>query len=489
MKNLLQLLKISPVLLVLLLLDSCYYNDEYQTPDNKLGSIAVSTGTLYPAFDPEVKDYYITSLNTLKQLQVTLNDYNATSTIYINNQKVQDKVTSLKLNPGQDIVIKSGKIQSEVQTYMIHYLPADMPKINLNAKNNPADGYIFVSLFEMMSVGSSEYSYLAILNNDGFPVFYKKIPQTAVFNFKSYDTPGGRRYSYNAVNTVGKVIVMDGNFDEIKQLELLPNNGHGSYPAENHDFLYFDDNHYVIPAYVGRSGVDLTAFGGGNSVTLTEVVLQEIQDNQVIFEWNSGNYPEFIAASDPIYQAQFSNPRVDYFHFNSIAVDPADNNFIISARHTNQIYKINRTTGAIMWRFGGNNDDFNLTGNQIISHPHHATMLPNGHLLLFDNGVTKNPPQSRIAEFALNQNTMTANLVFEYKETGRYFDIMGSAQKLANGNYLIGWGGNTTSQANANKSDITEVDANGNIQLDISFENKTNAFTYSYRALKYNITF
>ena len=83
----------------------------------------------------------------------------------------------------------------------------------------------------------------------------------------------------------------------------------------------------------------------------------------------------------------------------------------------------------------------------------------------------------------------TSTIVNQYTETGRYFDIMGSAQKLQNGNYFIGWGGNITSQVNANKSDITEVDASGNILLDISFSNNPNSFTYSYRALKYNISF
>jgi len=465
-------------------------NDDYTDADNKLTSLEVSTGTIYPAFNSEVKEYYCTSLNTLNTFQLTLNDFEPSKYIYINEHRVTSKTTNLKLNPGEDIVIRSGYHPENTETYTIHYLPEDMPKMNVITKNNPAEGYILVSLFEMMSVGSRDYSYLAILNNDGFPVFYKKIPESAVFNFKYFDTPNGKRFSYNAVNTVGKVIIMDENFEEIRQLELLPNNGHGSYPAENHDFLYFDDNHYIIPAYVPRNNVDLTAFGGAGSVTLTEVVFQEIHNNQVILEWNSGNYPEFIAATDPIYQSQFAtSPRVDYFHFNSINIDPNDTNFIISARHTNQIYKVNRTTGAIMWRFGGSSDDFNLSGNEIISHPHHATMLPNGHLLLFDNGVTKNPKQSRIAEFALNENTRTANLVYEYVDAGRYFDIMGSAQKLSNGNYFIGWGGNITSQTNANKSDITEVDANGTIVLDISFENKSNAFTYSYRALKYTIDF
>lgn len=459
--------------------------------DTTLSSIEISTGTIYPEFNPETKDYYITSLNTLKNIQITLNDYDASKKIYINGVRVQNKITSLKLDIGDDIVIQSGSNNETSTQYTIHYLPSEMPKINLITKNNPSEGYILVSLFELMQTGSRDFSYIAILNNDGFPVFYKRLPYTAIFNFKHFKNENNQnRFSFNTTNDIGKAIILDENFEEIKQLDLLPFNNHGSYPTDNHDFLYFNDNHYILPTYYTRENVDMTAYGGSNSVDIGEFLFQEIQNNQVTFEWDTADHPELLSAADPIYYSQYATAsKVDYFHFNSINIDPNDQNFVISARHTNQIYKINRTTGDIMWRFGGNNDDFNLVGNQIISHPHHATILPNGNLLLFDNGVTKTPKQSRIAEFDLDENNTTANLVYEYTETGRYFDIMGSAQKLSNGNYFIGWGGNITSQSNANKSDITEVNSSGNIVLEISFSNNPGSFTYSYRALKYTITF
>ena len=278
--------------------------------------------------------------------------------------------------------------------------------------------------------------------------------------------------------------------EEINQLELLPYNNHSYIRTDNHDFIYLNDNHYILPAYVNRPNVDMTPYNGANNVELIDFVFQEILNGQVIFEWDSANFPEFLQHTDPIYYQQYATkPKVDYFHFNSITIDPNDNNFVISARHTNQIIKINRFNGQIMWRFGGSNDNFNLSGNTIISHPHHATILNNGNLLLFDNGVTKNPKQTRIVEFDIDENSFKATIVKEYSETGRYSDIMGSVQKLNNTHYFIGWGGNITSQINANKSDITEIDANGNITLDINFSNNLNSFTYSYRALKYKINY
>lgn len=467
---------------------SCENNSE--SGITTLSSIEISTGKIYPNFSPEIKDYYITSLNTLNTIEVTINDFTPNKTIYINNIRVQNKITSLKLKPVDDIIIKSEKTNEISSTYTIHYLPLDLPKINVITKNNPSNGYILINLFELSPIITNDFSYIAILDNNGYPVYYKKLPYKAVINFKYYDIGNNqKRFSYN-VNELGKTIIMNEKFEEIKQLEVLPHNSHGSYPIDNHDFIYINDNHYIIPGIITRKSVDMTTYGVKISVDLVELIFQEIVNNQVIFEWKSSDYPELLSASDPIYYNQYAtSPKVDYFHFNSICIDPNDQNFVISARHTNQIYKINRTTGTIMWRFGGNNDDFNLTGNKIISHPHHCTILSNGNLLLFDNGVTKTPQQTRVVEFALDENSKTADLVYEYKDIGRYFDIMGSAQKLDNGNYFIGWGGNITSQINANKSDITEVNTSGKIVLDISFSNNPDSFTYSYRALKYNIPF
>ncbi len=464
-------------------------NDSSFTIDNTFSSLEISTGEIYPEFNKEIKDYYITSLNTINEIKVKLNGFESSKTIYINNIKVISPITKIKLNIGEDIIIKYNSLEGEEIKYTIHYIPEDLPKMNLITKNNPTNGYILINLFQLSTININENNYIAILNNDGFPVYYKKT-SNQIINFKYFlTTDNKKRFSYND-HTLGKVIVLDENFNEINQLSLLPYNNHGYYSTDNHDFIYLNDHHYILPAYYTRENVDMSSYDGSNSVNLDEFLFQEIVNNEVIFEWDTANHPELLSATDPIYYNQYATaPKVDYFHFNSIAIDPINHNFIISARHTNQIYKIDRTNGNIIWRFGGNNDDFNLTGNQIISHPHHATILNNGHLLLFDNGVTKSPQESRIVEYELNEANLTANLVYEYKDIGRYSDIMGSAQKLDNGNYFIGWGGNITSQINANKSDITEIDTNGNIVLDISFRNPPNAFTYSYRALKYNIIF
>lgn len=475
------------ILIISILFTFCTNDDDFE--NKSITSIEISTGEIYPAFNSEINDYYVTSLNTLNNIQITIPDFKTNQVIYINNQRVVNKTTSIHLNPYQDIIIENGMGENK-KTYTIHYLPNDLPKINLISKNNPSDGYTFINLFELSAFGLKDFCYIAIIDNDGFPVFYKRLPYNGVIDFKCHQNLlGEKRFSYG-IRETGKIIILNDQFETIDELEAINTSNYTNLINDDHDFIYINDNHYLVCAQYTRENVDMTSYGGSNNVDLVECVIQEIQDNEVIFEWDTANFPELLSATDPIYYSQYATQeKVDYFHFNSLAIDPNDNNLIISARHTNQVYKIDRNTGNIIWRFGGNSNNFNLNGAESISHQHCASILNNGNLLLFDNGVTKLPQQTRIAEFHINENDLTSSLEFEYKDLGRYFDIMGSVQKLYNGNYFIGWGGHITSQTNAIKSDITEINANGDIVLDISFSNDGGYFTYSYRALKYNITF
>ena len=105
--------------------------------------------------------------------------------------------------------------------------------------------------------------------------------------------------------------------EEINQIDLIQTNSSYIYNVENHDFIYLNDNHYIVPGVYVRENVDMTSYGGSNSVKLVELVFQEIVNNQVVFEWNSAEHPELLGATDTMYYEQYAtSERVDYFHFN-----------------------------------------------------------------------------------------------------------------------------------------------------------------------------
>lgn len=61
---------------------------------------------------------------------------------------------------------------------------------------------------------------------------------------------------------------------------------------ENHDSLLLTDNHYILTGYRQRK----ERINGRESSVVT-LLLQEIKNNRVIFEWNSGDHPELIKES------------------------------------------------------------------------------------------------------------------------------------------------------------------------------------------------
>jgi hypothetical protein len=125
-----------------------------------------------------------------------------------------------------------------------------------------------------------------------------------------------------------------------------------------------------------------------------------------------------------------------------------------------EITKINRATGDIIWRLGGRNNQFTFLNDSIrFSHQHDIRRLPNGNITMFDNGNFHTPPFSRAVEYRLDEQQRTTELVWEFRNTPAIYTFAtGNVQRLPNGNTLISWG--TTNV-------ITEVRPNGTKALEL----------------------
>lgn len=125
----------------------------------------------------------------------------------------------------------------------------------------------------------------------------------------------------------------------------------------------------------------------------------------------------------------------DYFHTNTVSLLPdnalverdsrfEEGNLLLCFRKVNQIVILEKDTYRILWAWGEGQ----------LQWPHHPTMLPNGHILLFDNGVDRK--YSRILEV----EPLSGTVVWEYRADPPedfYSFSRGSSQRLPNGNTLI----------------------------------------------------
>jgi hypothetical protein len=270
-------------------------------------------------------------------------------------------------------------------------------------------------------------------------------------------------------------------YDEIHQKYLGLNDNYvvvdsfscgNGYNTDFHELRVLGDGSSWLmsydPQYIDMSKI----VPGGNVHTLvTGLIVQHINaQKNVIFQWRSWDHFQITDATHENLLAS----NIDYVHGNAIEID-TDSNIIISSRHMDEITKINSTTGDIIWRLGGKNNQFVFSNDSIgFSHQHCIRRLENQNLLLFDNGNYHTPAFSRAIEYQINETNKTVNLVWQYIRTPSiYASAMGSVQRLSNGNTLIGWGSASPT--------LTEVTPEGNIAYELLLPSGQ----MSYRAFRF----
>jgi arylsulfate sulfotransferase len=190
---------------------------------------------------------------------------------------------------------------------------------------------------------------------------------------------------------------------------------------------------------------------------MTIVVLDA--DFQVTWAWNSFDHldvnrgpvlGEIIQPNTTGPSTAVPNlPSVDWLHINAVSWSPSDGNLVLSVRHQDWVIKVDYRNGAgdghVVWRLGQGGDfALNSTDSSAwFSHQHNAHYVDDTTIVLLDNGNTRRASDptanSRGQVWKLDEQTMTATPVLN-ADLGSYAGAIGSAQRLANGNYHFNLG-------------------------------------------------
>jgi hypothetical protein len=188
---------------------------------------------------------------------------------------------------------------------------------------------------------------------------------------------------------------------------------------------------------------DLRAIGGASDATLAGHQLVRLRpDGSTEFEWNAWDHLGLDEWIEPPRPGPVDPAQPDFDHPNAIAFD-RDGNYVVSWRNLGQVMKIDAQTGAVRWRLGGKRGEFTFVNDPLggFSAQHSARILPNGNLLLYDNGTRHQPSESRAVEYALDTVAHTATLVWQFRHAPIiYTPFVGLVQRLRNGNTLVGYG-------------------------------------------------
>jgi len=338
-------------------------------------------------------------------------------------------------------------------------LPSDFPVVDVLTSDNPDSGYIFTGKVE-------DNRYFMILDNDANPVWYRRVTTGKAFDLKVQ--PDGRLTMTSPYDMIHWMhIAMDSTYTVVDTFRTAMGywtDMHDLQVMPNGDYYLINGNHRQVDMSEVVPGGDPNAYVVDNFV-----VGMDADGNLIFF----GRSQDWYAISNAIH-VDLTQSIIDYVHMNAIEMD-LDGNLLVSARHQDEITKINRLTAEPIWRLGGRYDWFAwIDDADKLSYQHDIRVLPNGHYTILDNGNFHTTPLSRALELDLNTDNWTVTKVWEYNSGYIQSKGMGNAQRLPNGNTLINWG-------YVPYPILTEVRPDGSKALEMAFSDGGR----SYRTFKF----
>ena len=234
----------------------------------------------------------------------------------------------------------------------------------------------------------------------------------------------------------GEGVIVDRSYRTVATVQA----GNGQ-TVDLHEFRLTEKGTALVTIY-SRARRDLTPLGGKRNAQVTQGIVQEIdvESGRVLFEWESLDEIKLSESIHPLPKPPQTS--WDYFHINSVDED-TDGNLLISARHTNAVYKIHRRTGEVLWRLGGKKSDFRMGPGTRFALQHDAQRVANGHLRVFDNGAKAKKDQrpSSVKVLRLDTRRMRATLVRRLRQPdGMWAESQGNAHTAGGGGVMVGWG-------------------------------------------------
>lgn len=158
-----------------------------------------------------------------------------------------------------------------------------------------------------------------------------------------------------------------------------------------------------------------------------DIVELDPATNEIVWEWKVHEH------GNPLeHYREYTLP--DWSHANAIHFYEDQSAILFNPRSLDTFYFISYPDGEILWAC----KDEGTFGADLFAEPHDPYLLPNGNVLMFDNGRYREPLFSRALELAIDPEQGTAEIAWQYRETPDFYsDIMGDANRLSNGNTLV----------------------------------------------------
>lgn len=424
---------------------------------------------LRPAFDPALENYVV-RCRSGEPTTVRV-DAPAGTRVAIDGGPPRGGpvAKAIALAPGQRFPIEVHE-PGRARTVHVRCLPRDFPawRSERHARTE-AEWFLVAPSIELNAGPGSKY--VAIFDRGGVPVWWLAAGiQPADARLMADGQLAWARViglSYGVSDFGGyERRELDGSLDRVYATV-------GS-PTDFHDTETTPAGGRLLLTYRQREGVDLRPWRGPKDATVVDSEIQELDAaGNLVWLWNSAGHVTIAEAQRWLprivaHPFQLANGQrlYDVSHINSVT-DDGRGGLIVSMRHTDALYRIDRSTGAITWKLGGTPTPERLDMAGAGRAPtgfggqHDARLLPDGSLTLLDNGTRLARPP-RALRYRIDAGRRSATLLESLTEpaAGPSSPCCGNARRLPGGNWVVAWGGVPL---------VSESTADGKPTLRISF--------------------
>lgn len=378
------------------------------------------------------------------------------------------EVPVLGLYPGQEnelkitLTNKEGELYEGTTSVTTKPLPSGFPTIDVTTlqADKMEEGFHLVDL--LLANSGKFLPYTVMFDDQGIIRWYMDMSEQGQITYTTYRLSNGNWLYLNWV----KLLEVDNLGKTIKEEQMWGNAG-------NHEIIEMPNGMLLM----GGSKKDTYVMSEGRKVPtrFDHAVIWDRMTNRTAKEWDMRKY---LKVDRQIFPADYGmDPATDWFHVNSIGMSVKDNSVLVSGRNQG-VVKIG-PDDALRWilaphvawgQAGFDGQGLNTTDYLLAAvnpagelYPgevqqgkvsaedfdwptgqHALNILPNGNLLLFDNGLRRNfdpkPTYSRAVEYKIDEANRTIKQVWQYgKERGleMFSPITSDVDVLPNGNRLI----------------------------------------------------
>jgi len=407
-----------------------------------------NTSSLWPKFNPDRHAYVTRCVPGRVWVQVR-SEPGIKVKVWANPARAGRYRAEARPLPGQDFDVKFIPDDGKVETYNVRCLPSDFPEWRYERFTKPPKGNFMVTAY--LKPRQQARAWMMVFDQDGMPRWWYSTPTNTlggqILDDGTVQIPRGFADGFGQdARTRTEIRELDGKLDDLVDFR--------GAPIDGHEFVLLPNGNRLVMSYKPRYGVDLRPVGGrANRGLLDGAIQEQTPDGKVVWEWNSKDHVSIEETPGRWWQRAWRNPhydengriRYDQFHLN--AIEPWGDQYVLSTRHTDTVWGIDRKTGELLWKFGGVPTDKSL--KVVGDDPYKGYPISGNHdvrmigdmLTIHDNGVKIDGRQPRALMYRIDLADRTATYVGDLRDDAVSGNghCCGSFRKLGDG-WVVAWG-------------------------------------------------